>query len=572
MLDGKNLLLLINIDSANYRMHLTTTSRPNPPNAFNFCMLLRKHLIGMKINSISNNGLERIITIEFTGFNELNDFVTKKLVIELMGKHGNVILLNENNIIIDSIRHLDTLSNSTRDILPAHEYTLPLGNKIDFLKVNSFDDFYKIIFNTDSINNKINNSCIPSSANMQLIDTSTVCTIADCAYRISNSFTGISKIFLQYLIQKLEFSNNMSKNNIETLYNEIKHIVNFSNLGCSLYKISNKTDYVIDMSNDETSLKVNFFIDDFYLEKETSEEFITYRNSILKLILAELKKYTFRLNNINKKLEECENKDVYKLYGELITANLYKIDNSKNIDKIDLENYYNNTIITIPLDNTISPSYNAKKYFKKYNKSKNACLIVNEQKKDTANEINYIESIVYELENAKTILDIHAIYDEISENVIFKDSLKTNKNLKNQNKPSKNKISKNNSSKNRQIDKDFSPVVYNLDGYTIYIGKNNKQNDYLTLKFANKNDLWFHTKDIHGSHVILKTNGNEIGQNLINKCASIAAFHSKATNSSNVAVDYTFVRFVRKQSNAKPGMVIYTNYSTVNVQPNNFNL
>lgn len=539
-------------------MHLTTTSRPNPLNALNFCMLLRKHLIGMKINSISNNGLERIITIEFSGYNELSDFVTKKLVIELMGKHGNVILLNENNIIIDSLRHLDTFSNSTRDILPAHKYVLPLGDKLDFLTVNSFEEFY----NSISLNNKFNTSYFGVNT--------AFCTSCDCINIITNTFTGISKTFLQYLLQKLNSTNDISKNNLEILYNEMKNIITSTSLNCIPITISDKSDYVIDVSSNIVPLCTNFFIDDFYSKKEITEEFVTYRNSLLKLILAELKKYTIRLNNINKKLEECENKDVYKLYGELITANLYKIDNSKNLSEIDLENYYDNTVITIPLDKTISPAYNAKKYFKKYNKLKNACIIVNEQKKDTSNDINYIESIVYELENAKNILDINSIYDEIAENVIFKDTLNTSKN--NKHKTSKNKLSKDNFSKTRQLNKDFSPLVYNLDGYTIYIGKNNKQNDYLTLKFANKNDLWFHTKDIHGSHVILKTNGDEIEQNLINKCASIAAFYSKAVNSSNVAVDYTFVRFVRKQSNTKPGMVIYTNYSTVNVQPNNFNL
>ena len=254
--------------------------------------------------------------------------------------------------------------------------------------------------------------------------------------------------------------------------------------------------------------------------------------------------------------------NLYKLYGELITANLYRIDNSKNIDKIKLENYYdNNKIIEIPLDMSISPSYNAKKYFKKYNKLKNALEIVGIQKKETSKEIDYIESIIYELENAKTLDDVHAIYEEISENVIFKEKLSIN------NKSNKKKLSK------KKNTKDLPTLTsFILDGYTIYIGKNNKQNDYLTLKFAYSNDLWFHTKDIHGSHVILKTDGNEIPQEIINKCASIAAFFSKASNSSNVAVDYTFVRYVKKPSNAKPGMVIYTNYHTVNVQPNNWGI
>ncbi len=528
----KNYALLINIDASNYRMHLTTTQKPNPLNAPNFCMLLRKHLIGMKIKSISNYDLERIITIELEGYDELNDFITKKLVIELMGKHGNIILLNHANIIIDSMRHLDTFSNSNRDILPAHEYILPETTKNSFINLATFEEFYNII-NSTECNNYID--------------------------AITNSFTGISKTYLHYLIEKLNLNtDSISKTDLEQIYNNLKNIINSPYLHCNSYNFSNKKDYVVDISNKEIPLNVNFFIDDFYNVKEENENFKNYRNSILKIILVELKKYTKRLQNINKKLEECDTMDTYKLYGELITANLYKIDNNINIDKIQLENYYdNNKLISIPLDKTTSPSYNAKKYFKKYNKLKNALEIVSKQKKDTATEIDYIESVIYELDNAKTISEVHAIYEEISENEIFKDTL-------NFNKTKKSKKSK----KNTKMEDDFSPMSFILNGYTVYVGKNNKQNDYLTLKFAHNNDLWFHTKDIHGSHVILKTNGNEIEQELINKCASIAAFYSKASSSSNVPVDYTYVRYVKKPANARPGMVIYTNYTTVNVQPN----
>lgn len=515
-------------------MHLTTAKTANPLNAPNFCMLLRKHLIGMRIKSISNYDLERIITIELEGFNELNDFITKKLIIELMGKHGNIILVNENNTIIDCLRHLDTFSNSNRDILPAHEYTFPESDKISFLNVNSFEEFY--------------NSICKDSSNY--IST------------ISNTYTGICKTHLLYLSQKFNLSNDITKTDLEKIYTSLKETINASNLTCKPFEVSNKLDYVVDIINTPTPLSVNFFLDDYYSKKEETEEFKNYRNNILKLIFAELKKYTKRLNNINQKLEECSTMDTYKLYGELITANLYKIDNSKNLDKIELENYYNNNEkICIPLDKTISPAYNAKKYFKKYNKLKNALHIVGEQKKDTAREIDYIESIIYELDNARTIADVHSIYEEIAENVIFKDTLKDKSN----NKSNKNK-------KKKQKEEEFLPLTITIDGYTVYVGKNNKQNDYLTLKFAHNNDIWFHTKDIHGSHVILKTNGDEIAQELINKCASIAAYYSKASTSSNVPVDYTYVRYVKKPSNAKPGMVTYTNYTTVNVQPNNFNI
>lgn len=532
--NGKNHLLNICINPVNYRIHITSSTKPNPNNAFNFCMLLRKHLIGMHIKSIYNYDLERIITIELEGFNELNDLTTKKLIIELMGKHSNVILLNENDIIIDSLRHLDAYTHSNRDILPAHKYVLPSNNKISFINLTSFSEFYNTVINVENSN---------------IIDT------------IINTFTGFSKPFLQYLLEKLHLSTSaISKNDLEILYNYIKNIINSPFLCCLPYKYNNKNDYIIDIAEEADTLEVNSFIDTFYSTKELEDGFKNYRNNILKLILAELKKYTKRLSNINQKLEECNKMDTYKLYGELITANLYKINNNINVDSIELENYYdNNNLIKIPLDKTISVSYNAKKYFKKYNKLKNALQIVNLQKKDTSGQIDYLESIIYELENAKTIEDINLIYEEISENILFKNTLSNSKTS-----------SKKNTTKKKNKEESFSPLVYTIDDYTVYVGKNNKQNDYLTLKFAHKNDLWFHTKDVHGSHVVLRTNGNEIEQDLINKCASLAAFYSKASSSSNVAVDYTFVRYVKKPSSAKPGMVIYANYSTVNVHPNDY--
>ena len=248
--------------------------------------------------------------------------------------------------------------------------------------------------------------------------------------------------------------------------------------------------------------------------------------------------------------------DKYRLYGELITANLYQIT-SKNADFVELQNYYdNNKIIKINLDKRYSPSVNAKRFFKKYNKLKNALEIVNEQKKDTINEINYIESIVFELENCKTIEDVQEIYNEISETDIFKLKKKEKKTTK------KTKIKKMTTNKFAK----FNPKKVVIDGYTIFIGRNNVENDYLTNKFAKKSDIWFHTKDIHGSHVILKTNPGEIvPDNILYQAAKLAAIHSKANGSSNIPVDYCEVRFVKKIPGNHPGLVIYSNNKTLYV-------
>lgn len=295
------------------------------------------------------------------------------------------------------------------------------------------------------------------------------------------------------------------------------------------------------------------------------DKFITYRANLLRIVLTASKKISKRLSNINMKLKECSNKDTYKLYGELLTTYLYMLP-KQNISFIELENYYdNNNIIKIPLDSKVLPSQNAKQYFKKYNKLKKALDIVSIQKKETEKEIEYLETIVYELDSATTMSDLESINEEIRENVLFKD-LPTQASTK---IVSKKKNSTYRPSK-RMLESKYNlgePITYTVNGYTVYVGKNNKQNDYLTTKFAKPYDYWFHTQDIHGSHIILQTNSDDIDIDTINAVAKIAALHSKASNSSNVPVDYTLAKYVKKPSGAKPGKVIYTNYKTTNVQP-----
>ena len=510
--NGVKYLLNICIDASNCRLHLTTKVKGNALVAPSFCMLLRKYLSGNRIKKIYNYDLERVIIFELEGYNDLNDLVNRKLIIELMGKHSNIILTNENDIIIDSIRHVYSNDNNYRTIAPTYIYEFPSNHKLSFIKIASFNDFKK---NIEKQNNKLENV-------------------------LSETFIGFSKTIAQYYINK-------NNSDLLNIYNDLKNLIS-SNVICK--KLDNK-DYVLIIGNPETKLDVNFFIDDFYSTKEENETFINYKNTLLKLLLGNLKKYSKRLDNINLKLKECENMDLYKLYGELITANLYKIKN-ENLSSITLENYYdNNNLINIPLDKRYFPSINAKKYFKKYNKLKNTLKIVSVQKAETKNELNYIQSIVYSLENAKSINDLNDIYLEISETLI-------NENINNKN------------SKYRKKENTFEnkPIEYIVDNFSVLVGKNNKQNDYLTFKVANKNDIWFHTKDIHGSHVILRTNNSDnISSNLLEKCAEIAAFHSKARKDSKVNVDYTFVKNVKKPKGAKPGMVVFTNYKTLTVKP-----
>lgn len=248
--------------------------------------------------------------------------------------------------------------------------------------------------------------------------------------------------------------------------------------------------------------------------------------------------------------------DKFRLYGELLTANLYKLNPDSNEQTVNLENYYdNNNLITIPLDKSLSIQKNIQKFFKKYNKLKNALEIVSVQKKDTEKELDYIESIVFSLESANTLQDLDEIYEEILDNVSTKKEV-----LKNQKNVNKKKASKDLS--------DFETIEFKE--YTIYIGKNNIQNDYISLKLAKPNDIWFHTQKIHGSHILLRNPENselsDLPEDVLYKCACLAKENSKATLAKNVSVDYCFARYVKKVSGAKPGMVIYTNFKTIIVK------
>lgn len=522
---GKNLALSINIDPVNYRINLTTHSKPNPKNVYNFCMVLRKHLTGGTIKKVYMNGLDRIIYIDIDCYNELNDHITKTLIIELMGKHSNIILVNSDNIIIDSLRHLNKLDNSLRDILPGYKYIEIENAKFDF-QSSTFDSFYKNI--------KENNVSKISSA-------------------ISNCFTGFSKSGVSYTLNSLNIKDdvNVAVSDYKKLYTYFSELLkqSIADISCTEINLSNKKDFYITNVSSKDIL-INFFIDDFYFDKEVKEKFESSKSNTLRSLLEKIRKLSDKLKNIDSKLKECSKMETYKLYGELITSNLYRIPNY-NQENITLENYYdNNSPISIPLDSTISPSANAKKFFKKYRKLQNTVSIVEKQKESIKLELDYLDSIVYEINNCTNLDELDAVIAEISEDYGI-----SNAKQDDANKKSKKTVAN-------------MPTEYKIDGYTILVGKNNKQNDNLTCKLAKKNDLWFHTKDIHGSHVVLRLDKNKKAtDSIIYKCATIAAYYSKAKLSQNVPVDYTFIKYVRKPNGAKPGMVIYTDNKTLYVNP-----
>lgn len=546
---GKNYCLNVSIDSVNYRINLTTNSKPNPQNVLNFCMVLRKHLTGGTIKRIYSNGLERIVFIDIDVYNELNDLITKTLVVELMGKHSNIILLNSEHTVIDSLRHLNKFDNSNRDIFPGSKYLNIESAKKDFLAVKTFDEFYRDV--------SIDSENLPST--------------------LSKVYNGFGKKNVSYLLETLNIPTAVSTNNLKEVYSYLKDL--FANMPDNVvlkeYSSVKKDYFAYKSTND--GLAANFYLDDFYTSKEQSEQFKQYRDTVLKLVLNHVGKIKERISTIDLKIADCTNAEKYRLYGELITSNLYRIPDYPQ-SEVTLENYYdNNNLITIPLDEKFSPSKNAKNFFKKYRKLQNTIAIVEKQKELSEAELSYLESIVYELEEVSTIEDIDNIYSEICDNLIF------GKNANTVNNHVYNKQSKiTNSKSSKQSNASNMPEKRNIDGYTVYIGKNNKQNDYLTCRLAQNSDIWFHTKDIHGSHVVLKTDSLHsssenssasctfnIPDSVLYKCASIAAYYSKARMSQNVPVDYTLIKYVKKPNGAKPGMIIYTNNKTIYANPQN---
>ena len=532
--NGDNLMINIDVSAVNYRLHLSTHKKKNPDEAPNFCMLLRKYLIGSKINAIYQKGLERICYIEFEALDQLvEDKVTYTLAIELMGKYSNIVLLNKDFVIIDALKRFGGNVNAEdeRIILSGKPYIVPENSKQDITKVN-VQEFINSIIDRKG----------------EYFDHTDEYVLREL---VSNQYTGISTQSMDEILMKLHLSNTVNENSLKEIYEYIISIVENNEKDENGNKVT------------EFPYGFNFYLDDLYYEKTEKELFTQYRNKVLKVLDGTLSKLTRKLNNINKKIEDSSDMDKCKLYGELIEANIYKYASGyPDSDVLELENYYDeNKIEKIAVNPQITLVENAQKYFKKYTKFKNTVKVVEEQKKETERELKYLEGLIYKLDRAKDVQDVDEVYEEISENILYNVGINAKSNKQ-----------KNGNSKNKGKNKyDFQEITnltkLEFDGYTIYVGKNNKQNDYLTCKFAKDKDIWFHTKDIHGSHVILKTNGDTPPKEVIIKCAELASYYSKAKYSSHVPVDYTEIKNVKKPNGAPLGYVIYTNNKTVYVDP-----
>lgn len=504
--------LLLSIDSSRFGAYLTEDTFDSPKNPTSFCMFLRKHISGAIIKSFSQHSWDRIIEINFLTKDEMGYQREKTLIVEIMGKHSNLILIDTSSQkILDALKKLSLDSNSIRQIFPSIIYAYPpVQEKLspeDFSK-NNFDTRGKKIL--DFVYGI--SSCIANSI------------------ELSNKGSNILKeILLNIKNNNLDIAVYMDEQNLPVDF----HIVPLE-IYSGYKKINFKT----------ISEAINFY----YKNKTTSNRLVQKSRDTNKSINNLLKKLYKKHSKLLNELEVAKNSDYFKVIGELITANIHNISMGQECAK--LFNYYTGEYLTVDLNSNLSPSNNAQNYFKKYNKSKRAIIEKEKQIKSTLSDINFLENSLAYLNMAENLSDI----DVIREDLIEAGYLKSKTNLKFNNKNSKSK------SENHL-------KFITTDGFSVLVGRSNKENDLLTTKIAKKNDIWLHTKDIHGSHIILQSNGKSIPNTSIKEAASLAAYYSKARDSENVPVDYTLIKYVKKPKGAKSGMVIFTNNKTIYVNP-----
>lgn len=532
-----NAKLAISANSANPRIHLVHEVKENPASPPMFCMLLRKHLTCGRIKSVSRVGFDRIADIEIECRNELGDRVLRHIICEIMGRNSNIIFTDGDGRIIDSIKHIDITVSSVRNILPGLKYMLPPnGDKINPENAAE-DDFYRLLKNA------------PEGR--------------EAARAVSDGVMGISPLLAAECIYEACGDGNLTVGELHE--NDIlKAALRLSRLFERAEK--GKFSPCVLVRDDGSPADFAPFCISQYGERmkcipaksmnEAAESFWSLRDrrarmhdrslSVTKIINNNIKRAEKKIDIFQRELKESANRDKYKIYGELITANLYKIQKGDTV--LTAENYYeeNSPSVEIPLDSTKTPPQNAARYFNKYKKAKNTEINAKEQLNIAVEELAYLESVLYSVQNAATPSELA----EIREELVKSGYIRREQGKKKQKTPPLGK-----------------PMEFEYNGYKIYVGKNNVQNDFLTMKTGRARDLWLHTKNIPGSHTLIKFSGEDFPPDVIETAAKLAAYYSKGKNAPYVEVDYCPVSHVKKPNGAKAGMVIYEGYNTALVAP-----
>ena len=506
-------------------IYLTRDNKPSPMTAPNFCMLLRKHVQNARIVSIFQPGLERIVIFELEHLDELGDLRRKKLIVEIMGKHSNIIFCDEDNKILDSIKHISGLVSSVREVLPGKPWFIPHTQE-------KFD---------------------PLTADRALFMEQVFLKPCDCFKALYTTFTGLSPAISHEICFRAGGHAALSTAactdaDKESLWNAFSEIITQVKNGqfspCIVYENDVPAEYAAlkltsyPESNRKDYAEISSLLEDYYAEKNTytriRQRSVDLRKIVQTILERDVKKYDLQLHQ----MKDTEKKDKYKVYGELINTYGYHVaPGSRSMEAL---NYYTNEMITIPLDPQLTPIENSKKYFDKYGKLKRTCEALSRLTVEVRDEIDHLESIQNALDIAQSEDDLAQIREEMMESGYIR--------------------RKGNAKKARFKS---HPLHYvNPDGFHIYVGKNNFQNDELTFQFATGNDWWFHAKGRPGSHVIVKCEGRELTDATYEDAARLAAFYSKAKGQSKIEVDYLQKKNIKKPGGAKPGFVVYyTNYS-----------
>ncbi|CAI8793591.1 MULTISPECIES: Rqc2 family fibronectin-binding protein [Bacillus] len=518
--NGKNQKLLISAHPTYARMHLTNQSYDSPALPPMFCMLLRKHLEGGFIEKIEQIDLERIIQITVRSRNEIGDESLKTLVIEIMGRHSNIILVDaKTNIILDSLKHVSLAVNRHRTVYAGAEYIAPPAqHKINPLQIETQDEFIRPL------------DFLAGNMDKQLV----------------GAFMGISPLFAKEVVKKAVMVNEHALS--EAFFTLQKPMQAHQYEPTMITANGKEFFYLFPLTHlkgdNKTFLSVSELLDRFFFGKAERDRVKQQAHDLERFMHNEKAKNEKKLIKLQKTLQDAGKANKYQLFGELLTANMYAL--KKGDKEIEVVNYYdeNGGTVKITLDPLKTPSENAQRYFQKYQKAKNSVAIVKEQIEKTNEEILYFDSLLQQMEAASS-KDIEEIREELAEEGYMR-----NRKSKNTKKKTSKPI----------LDKYIS-----TDGTEILVGKNNKQNDYLTTKFARRDEIWLHTKDIPGSHVVIRS--LEPTEETLLEAAKLAAYYSKAKDSSSVPVDFTKIRHVKKPSGAKLGFVTYDNQQTLYVTP-----
>ncbi len=506
-------------------IYLTENNKPSPLTAPSFCMLLRKHLQNARITGITQPGLERIVQIEMEHLNELGDLCSKTLIVEIMGKHSNIIFVNDENIIIDSIKHISGMVSSVREVLPGRAYFIPETQE------------------------KENPLAVEREAFIHTVHRKTM-PVYKALY---GTYTGISPVLSQEICFRAGLDGDYSTASLgedhlrrlaDAFFSVMDGVKNGSFQPNIVYEHSVPVEFAaftLTMYEDgerRSFDSVSTLLEQYYAQKNAvtriRQKSVDLRKIVQTALERNVKKYDLQI----KQMKDTEKKDKYKVYGELLNTYGYNVEpGAKSMTAL---NYYTDEEIKIPLDPTLSPSENAKKYFEKYNKLKRTYEALSELTLEVKAEIEHLESISASLDIALAEEDLVQIKEELIESGYIR--------------------RKGGTRKAKITSRPFHYI--SSDGFHIYVGKNNYQNEELTFKFASGSDWWFHAKGMPGSHVIVKSGGKELPDRTFEEAARLAAYYSRAREQDKAEIDYTEKKNVKKPNGAKPGFVIYhTNFS-----------